>query len=124
MGTVAARVLAVTGPIPGIVASRRLVGLARCQASSSRPSAANFAASFLELLGEHRQDPTRQFGQPKFGRVPDRRDQLRDMARALGRDDAEFGQVAAQGIDRHRPLPHQQVAGAMDGQRRLLRLRS
>ena len=75
----------------------------------------------LELLDEHRQDPTRQLGQARLGLVPDRRDQLCDMARALGRDDAELGQMPAQGVDQHGALTHEQITGAVDGQRRLLR---
>ena len=96
----------------------------------------------LELLDERRQDPTRQRGHPILGLVPDGGDQLHDMARALGRDDAELGQMAPQRVDqpcratrpgslRERtigaadrgPLTHQQITGAMDGQRRLLLLR-
>ena len=92
--------------------------------AARRPSAASLVRELLELLDEHRQDPTRQLGHAILGLVPDRGDQLRDMARALGRDDAELGQMAAQRIDQHGPLPHQQIAGAMDGQRRLLLLAS
>ena len=36
---------------------------------------------------------------------------LRNVSRPFGHDDAELGQMAAQGIDDLGPLPHQQIAG-------------
>ena len=51
----------------------------------------------LELLDQHQQDPARRLGHAVLGLVADHRGQLRHVARALGRDDAELGQMARAG---------------------------
>jgi hypothetical protein len=44
-----------------------------------------------------------------------------DVSEALRSHDAELGEVATQGIDEHGALTHQEIAGAVHHERRLLR---
>jgi hypothetical protein len=110
------------GPIPGMASSRRLTSLLRCRApiSSSIPS-----ACFLQgpKLGDEGQEcPARDHRRPRLRLVLDGGDQRSQAERALALDDPEPGQVAAQGVAEHRPLPDQEVARPVQHQRASLRL--
>jgi len=54
------------------------------------------------------------------GAVVDLRDQRSDLVSPRADDHPEFGQMGAQRIDEHGPLPDQQLAGPMQHQHRLL----
>jgi hypothetical protein len=62
----------------------------------------------------------RQGRHPVILLVGDDGEQLADIAQPLGGDDTEVGEVSAQSIAQHRPLPNQQIPGPMQHQHGLL----
>jgi len=111
------------GPIPGISASRRLASHERCQAMmllSMDPISAPMA---LYCRASTSRMPRTAGETPAIRTIRDDPEQLSRSITALGRHDAEFGQVSAQGIAQHRALTHQQLPGPVQHQDSLLLLR-
>ena len=75
------------------------------------------------LPRQHIEDAANGRGNPAIGTIRDDPEQLCRSIAALGRHDAEFGQVPAQGIAQHRALAHQQLPGSVEHQGGLLFLR-
>jgi hypothetical protein len=94
-------------PTPGTVARSLLSRLLRChRARQSRLDLPDLGLRIVQLRHDEPQDRPRQFRQANFV-LFDRCDQAFDMAQTLRRDDAEFGQMRAQRIDRHGPLTNE-----------------
>ena len=77
-------------------------------------------AKAFQLGGEYLQDRAQQLGQPGHRLIFVQALQgIQGVARSRSDDDPELGQLRPRGIEQHGPLPHQQVAGAMQGHDRL-----
>lgn len=71
----------------------------------------NLGSERIELFGQSQQGGSRQLWKLSRLRLPDVLDQIAGPPRALRRDDPELGAMAADGVDQHSPLAHQQFAG-------------
>src|SRR5215475_3213878 len=105
--TVAARAVAMIGPMPGTLARRWLTGLLLCQAMSCFSIAATAASSCSICAASTCRHLVRQIRQPRVALIADNGDQLADVAQALRRDHAELGQMPAQSVHQTRTLAHQ-----------------
>jgi len=117
--TRSARFSALTGPMPGIAASRWLSGSALCCAITL----ASISAPRLEardLAAERRQRLLGCGRHPRLLAGGDLGLQLLQAPVPLGRHQAQFGGMAAQGIDQLRALPDQQLARRQQRRPRLV----
>jgi len=80
----------------------------------------DFASDRAILPRQHIEDATHGRGKPAICTIRDDPEQLNRSIAALGRHDAEFGQVPAQGIAQHRAPTHQQLPGPLQHQGGLL----
>ena len=83
------------GPMPGISASRRLASHARCRARMLLSMDPISAADRAVLPCQHIEDAADGWGNPAIRGIRDDPEQLCRSIAALGRHDAEFGQVPA-----------------------------
>lgn len=110
--------IAQIGPMPGTLISRvsssSCVAAARMALASSAIFASNHA-----ICSRSNRPRSYGGGQPRIW-ILDGRDELADLRQAPRRNDALFGQMPAQRVDRLSALAHQEVAGAKDHGLRLL----
>src|SRR5215472_6387605 len=115
--TVATIALAVIGPTPGMVASRRLTSFARCQAISSPSTTATRAAT-------SRSWSARTAACVGLTPAPSLRRRAAqapvDVAHPLAHDHAEFSEVRSNGADQAAALSDQKVAGSVEQENGLL----
>ena len=101
--------VAVIGPIPGMVISRRAIGSSRERRAISRIQTGDLRVHHLQAVDQHLEHRPCALRQLR-GRVLDPRDQPRHVRRSLWHDTSIFRQVTAQSVDQLGPLLHQKIA--------------
>src|SRR5262249_24988905 len=118
--TVAARAVAMIGPMPGTLARRWLTGLLLCQAMSCFSIAATAAASCSICAASTCNTWRAKSGHRRAAATAANGDQLADVAKALRRDHAELGKMPAQSVHQTRTLAHQPLPATMQQHSSLL----